>query len=102
MRSVSAWLAGRRPAPPGKLAARMASTGPAESEVEGGVAEALARRGLEALDEARRAPGRVRESAFSLLTADALLTYACLAALETPDPEPFLEDLVGRSASPDR
>lgn len=30
-------------------------------------------------------PGRVRESAFELLVADALVTYACEAALESDD-----------------
>ena len=47
----------------------------------------LLRGGLRELDRARTAPGRVRESAFHLLAADALLTYACEAALETGDPE---------------
>jgi hypothetical protein len=36
----------------------------------------------------------VRESAFDLLTADALLTYACEAALEAEDPESTLQVLV--------
>jgi hypothetical protein len=35
-------------------------------------------------------PGRVRENAFHLLAADALLTYACEAALESDDPEAAL------------
>ena len=40
----------------------------------------------EALDEARSPSGKVRESGFSLLEADALITYACEAALEADDP----------------
>jgi hypothetical protein len=40
----------------------------------------------ESLDAARANRGRVRESAFQLLTADALVTYACEAALEADDP----------------
>ena len=44
-----------------------------------------------ALDAARAKPGRVRESAFHLLAADALLTYACEACLESPDPGAALE-----------
>ena len=40
----------------------------------------------EALDEARSPFGKVRESAFSLLEADALITYACETALEADDP----------------
>ena len=57
---------------------------------------------LDALREATHArleaslarPGRVRESAFDLLTADALLTYACEAALESADPDAALQALV--------
>lgn len=41
----------------------------------------------ERLDAARAAPGRVRDSAFDLLVADALLTHASAAALDTVDPE---------------
>jgi hypothetical protein len=48
--------------------------------------EPLLEQALEALDQARGSTGRVRESALELLTADALLTYACEAALERPDP----------------
>jgi len=48
--------------------------------------EALMRSGLASLDHARAVPGRVRESAYHLLRADALLTYACQAALEERDP----------------
>lgn len=40
-----------------------------------------------ALAAARERPGRVRDSAFHLLAADALLTYACEAALECEDVE---------------
>jgi hypothetical protein len=43
------------------------------------------------LDVARARPGRVRASAFELLVADALVTYACEAALETEDPVAALE-----------
>ena len=39
-------------------------------------------------------PGRVRESAFELLVADALVTYACEAALETERPVEALERIV--------
>jgi hypothetical protein len=56
--------------------------------------EALTRSGLAALDRARAAPGRVRQSAYHLLTADALLTYACEAALEDADPETTLRRIL--------
>jgi hypothetical protein len=42
--------------------------------------------GRDRLEAALARPGRVRESAFRLLEADALLTYACEAALEAEDP----------------
>lgn len=45
------------------------------------------------LDRARARPGRVRESAFELLVADALITYACEAALESEDPTTALGSL---------
>ena len=46
------------------------------------------------LDEALARPGRVRESAFALLAADALLTYACEAAVESDDPDGALQALL--------
>lgn len=103
MSAVDAWLADRRPAAPRELSARMGT--PAPGEEDGGdeaVLPALTRRGLHGLDEARRRPGRVRESAYDLLTADALLTYACEAALDAPDPEALLTELMGSAASSDR
>jgi hypothetical protein len=105
---LDAWLAGRRPVPPAELVARVGTDDAASSpEADGdrgseAVMSRLVDRALAALDEARGAPGRVRESAYDLLVADALLTYACEAALETSDPSARLEELVGRAASPDR
>jgi hypothetical protein len=86
----AAWLASRRPAPPADLAdgVRRAVTG-ADSLVG-----ALTAAGGALLDEARARPGRARESAFRLLEADALLTYACEAALETEDPMTALDDIL--------
>jgi hypothetical protein len=46
----------------------------------------LADRGVERLTMALSRPGRQRASAFRLLEADALFTYACEAALESEDP----------------
>ncbi len=51
------------------------------------------------LDQARARPGRVRESAFDLLTADALVTYAAEAALESDDPESALRGLLAIGAA---
>lgn len=62
----------------------------AETPAEPALHERLMRAGLAALERAAARPGRVRESAFHLLAADALLTYACEAALESADPESAL------------
>jgi hypothetical protein len=76
------WLAARRPPPPDDLAAALTlADGP------GGLAERLEREGARRLDVARAHLGRVRASAFRLLEADALITYACEAALESENPE---------------
>jgi len=47
----------------------------------------LTERAFLGVEATREAPGRVRQSAFHLLAADALLTYACEAALECEDAE---------------
>jgi len=88
----SDWLRERRPPAPEALGAA----------VRGALLEAGAGSPLEALDRASRARlgvalqrlGRVRESAFALLAADALVTYACEAALEEDDPGAALESLL--------
>ena len=54
----------------------------------------LTQTGREALKRARANPGRVRQSAFDLLAADAVLSYACEAALEAADPNEALLTLV--------
>lgn len=46
------------------------------------------------LDAARLRPGRDRDAAFELLAADALLTYACEAALEADAPDEALSALI--------
>lgn len=100
MMEIAVWLAGRRPPPPPDLGAAVADglTG------KGGTAErAPGRSGLgdvllgcarERLDAARARPGRIRQSAFDLLVADALITYACEAALESKDPETALWEVL--------
>ena len=49
-----------------------------------------------ALRDAKARPGRFRESAYSLLAADALATYAAELAAEAADPEAALRALVDR------
>jgi len=93
MTDARAFLGRRVPPPPEALDRVLA-----ERELDGmAPLEGLLREGLAELDRARRAPGRVRESAFHLLAADALLTYACEAALEADDPDACLSELVARA-----
>ena len=89
MSDIDAWLAERSPPPPADLASalRLGSEGPSRDG-------ALTAAGLIRLDEARSRPGRVRDSAFRLLEADALLTYACEAALEADDPHVSLRRIL--------
>lgn len=129
MSSVLEWLGDRRPEPPDDLAARVleavrgssvAAAGGGRDAPDGAVTTAPAT-GVGAEDsesdrerrptlltaaararlaEALAHPGRVRDSAFELLVADALLTYACEAALESERPLEALTRLleVGRPA----
>jgi len=79
------WLRTRRPEPPLDLAPWLEDV-----TVEGPLDQVLISAGRSALERAMASPGRVRETAFDLLAADALLTYACEAALEADDPEAAL------------
>lgn len=93
MTALAEWIVSRRPAPPADLAARV--------RVEGGIAAfdvALSDVGCDRLGQARARPGRVRESAFRLLEADALITYACEAALETEDPPGALRRILASAS----
>ncbi|HSW30843.1 MAG TPA: hypothetical protein VLH75_15260 [Longimicrobiales bacterium] len=51
------------------------------------------------LASSRAMAGRVRESAWHLLAADALITYACEAALDGVDPPRALEELLRKAAA---
>lgn len=94
MSDLSAWLVERKPEPPEDLGTGMAGDVP-----PGPVGRALAEAGLARLGQARARPGRVRDSAFRLLEADALLTYACEAALEAEDPEAELRRILSAIGS---
>lgn len=96
MTEAEKFLAGRRPAPPQALAAWLE----AGTLGEGEPLQLLAGAALRELSLARRSPGRVRRSAYHLLAADALLTYACEAALGQAEPVPALEALLAQAASP--
>ena len=89
------WLAEREPLPPPPLAAALRGAARREKANAAGVpaaevaptalAEVLAAAAREHLDRAIARPGRARQTAFRLLEADALFTYACEAALEGGD-----------------
>lgn len=107
MSEVSGWLDGRIPAPPPELRRSLDSALDARGSDGGASAstlDALGRGARACLEASISRPGRVRESAFDLLTADALLTYACEAALESEDPESTLRVLVSGllEAKPER
>lgn len=89
MSRASDWLAGRSPAPPPDLAEALSV-----EDARGALEDALTIEAGERLAAARAKLGRVRASAFRLLEADALLTYACEAALEREDPEPALRRIL--------
>ncbi len=82
-------MASRRPVPPAELAANLsvADAGP-------NLHSTLAVEGRARLAHAEARPGRVRESAFRLLEADALITYACEAAFETEHPTAALKAIL--------
>lgn len=109
------WLEGRSPRPPEDLSTRLlerleaSSTADAGRAGEGGLGvdgpemdegtvEGLLEAARSALTSAVSRPGRVRETAFELLVADALVTYACEAALETEAPEEALGSILAVAA----
>ena len=91
------FLARRTPAAPEALARWLA-----ERPIEGPPVEGLTRLGIAELERARSMPGRVRVSAYHLLAADALLTYACEAALEEADPTAVLDAILREAAREER
>lgn len=94
MSSLERWLAGRSPRPPAELEEALSAEGDADVQGPEARAEVLGERARARLLRALEEPGRVRESAFELLAADALLTYACEAALEAPDADDQLVHLL--------
>ena len=91
---VPAFLSARRPPPPRGLRDILM----AEAR-DGGVAAGLLGQAMAELELARSSPGRVRESAWHLLAADALLTYACEAALEGSNPPGAFEEILRKAAT---
>lgn len=94
MTDLAAWFEGREPRPPGDLADAFAATAAPVHGAEAVLAR-LREAAAERLAHALERPGRVRQSALDLLVADALVTYACEAALEAADLEVALSGIVG-------
>jgi hypothetical protein len=94
LNDLARWIDGRRPpAPPSLHAAMLHAVATAEPDEEGvarsgedAIAERLAAAGLHALTRVAAVPSR-RAHALDLLAADALLTYACEAALDEDSPD---------------
>ena len=94
MSDVRTWIEARQPPAPMDLRPWL------HTEVESGsMTQRITLLARKALDEARAKPGRVRESAFHLLAADALVTCACEAGLEEVDPPAALRVILLETAS---
>ena len=91
---VRTFLALRTPPPPEALGARLLAGARGGEALLG-----LTDQALDDLARCRAVAGRVRESAWHLLAADALLTYACEAALDGSDPPRDFEELLRKAAA---
>jgi len=93
------WVADRSPPPPAELAGRMEE---ALRGQEGGdpsaLVASLARAARAEVDGAVALPERSRARAFRLLLGDALITYACEAAVDAQDPEGALRTVLDLGA----
>ena len=93
MSDIRKWIDARQPPAPMDLRPWL------HTDVESGsMTERITNLARTALDEARGNPGRVRESAFHLLAADALVTYACEAAPAEQDPAGALRTILLETA----
>jgi len=95
---IAVWLDARRPEAPAEL--RSAIDHALEGVPSGSTQDVIERGAQQSLDSALARPGRVRGSAFDLLSADALLTFACEAALESEEPDTALAALLTRLVDP--
>ena len=94
MSDLKAWISARRPVSPVELGPRIDASGvTAVSVVD------LTKIACDAPEQARLSPGPVRNSAFQLLTADALITYACELALDGEDPDLVLGVIMQHSGA---
>ena len=91
MSDVDSWLSARRPASPFELAATLREKVSSVEEQGMTMADTLSATARACLQQAQSRSRRTREAAFHLLTADALVTYACEAALESADSDATLD-----------
>ena len=94
MTDTVAWISRRQPRPPEPMLRWLQQDG-ATGDSRG---RALLGPALKALERALLNPGRIRSAAFDLLGADALLTYACEAALESRDPASAFDEILREAA----
>ena len=100
MSALERWLDDRYPAPPAELERELRAALATVQRSDRGIVDALTDAARERLTLARSRAGRVRESAFDLLAADALFSYACEAALESQNREALLLRIVETAAAP--
>ncbi len=88
MSRLRSWLATCIPTPPDALSLDV-------PDVSGDPVELLTDEGMRVLERALTGTGE-RRGAYDLLTADALLTYACEGAARVDDPEAALLGIIQR------
>lgn len=89
-RTLRDWITSRQPSVPEAFADYMQ---PAEPDAAAGV-DALVAEAGRALGLALQGDARERRGAFDLLAADGFATWACEAALEQPDADKRLNDIL--------
>ena len=99
MSALQRWLDDRRPAPPAELERELSAALATAQRPDHRIVDTLTDAACERLARARSRAGRVRESAFDLLAADALFSYASEAALESDDREGLLLRIVEAAAA---
>lgn len=99
MSALDRWLDARRPKAPDELAESLRA-GLDRSDGAGPIVERLTRGALGHFELMSLEHGKVRDDAFHLLAADALITYACESALETDDVEGALTRILQVGSGP--
>lgn len=101
MTDLLRWLESRRPAAPPSLRVAMREVVERADPGPGSLHDRLAIAGLDAVRRVVAEPS-TRDHALELLAADALITYACEAALEAEDGAGDTIDILTRKLDPAR